>query len=113
MNETVVSFAYFVDSIDIWYSRLRHVNISYIKGMQNHGIISNINHTCMNKCEICVESKITNKTCHSIYREIELLSSIHTDFGELKQTMTRGGKKYYVAFIDDFSKYTKVYLLMS
>ena len=25
--------------------------------------------------------------------------------------MTRGGKKYYVTFIDDFSRYTKVYLL--
>ena len=27
--------------------------------------------------------------------------------------MTRGGKKYYVVFIDDFSIYRKVYLLMS
>lgn len=25
--------------------------------------------------------------------------------------MTRGGKKYYITFIDDFSRYTKVYLL--
>ena len=25
--------------------------------------------------------------------------------------MTRGGKKFYVTFIDDFSRYTKVYLL--
>ena len=25
--------------------------------------------------------------------------------------MTRGGKKYYVTFIDDFSRFTKVYLL--
>ena len=33
--------------------------------------------------------------------------------GDLKQTRTRGGKKYYVTFIDDFSRYTKLYLLRS
>ena len=25
--------------------------------------------------------------------------------------MTRGGKRYYVTFIDDYSRYTKLYLL--
>jgi hypothetical protein len=60
----------------------------------------------MNKCEICVETKITKKTCASVKRETELLSLIHTNLEHLKQTMTRGGKKYYVNFIDDFSRYT-------
>jgi len=27
--------------------------------------------------------------------------------------MIRGGKKYYVTFINDFSRYTKLYLLVS
>ena len=27
--------------------------------------------------------------------------------------MSRGGKKYYITFVDDFSRYTKVYLLSS
>ena len=27
--------------------------------------------------------------------------------------MTRGGKKYYVTFIDDFSRYTKLFLIKS
>ena len=27
--------------------------------------------------------------------------------------MTRGGKKYYVTFIDDFLRYTKLYILRS
>ena len=40
-----------------------------------------------------------------------MLSLIHTDLDDLKQTMTRGGKRYYVTFIDDFSRYTKLYLL--
>ena len=63
------------------------------------------------KCDICVESKITKKTCHSVERQAELLGLIHIDLADLKQTMSRGGKNYFVTFIDDFSRYTKVYLI--
>ena len=51
------------------------------------------------------------KTCTSVKRETDLLILIHTDLGYLKQSMTRGGKKYQMTFIDDFSRYTKFYLL--
>jgi hypothetical protein len=49
--------------------------------------------------------------CKSVQRESEPLSLIHIDLGDLKQTMSRGGNKYYITFIDDFSRFTKVYLL--
>ena len=68
--------------------------------LKNHG-----------KCEACVESKTTKKFCKSIKREFELLNLIHNDLGDLKSTMTRGGKHFYITFIDDYSRYTKVYLL--
>ena len=44
-------------------------------------------------------------------REAKLLELIHSNLGDLKQTMTRGGKKFYVTFIDDYSRFTRVYLL--
>ena len=34
---------------------------------------------------------------------------VHYDLGDLKQTMTRG-KKFSVTFIDDYSRFTRVYL---
>ena len=40
------------------------------------------------KCDICVESKITKKTCHSVEHQTELLGLIHTDLADLKQTMS-------------------------
>ena len=60
---------------------------------------------------MCVESKTTKKSCKPIERESELLSLIHRDLGDLKNTMTRGGKRFYITFIDDYSRYTRVYLL--
>jgi len=60
------------------------------------------------KCEICVESKLTKKSCSSVQHETSLN---HSDLTDLKQTMTRGSKSYFVTFIDDYSRYTKFYLI--
>ena len=68
--------------------------------LENHG-----------KCESCVESKTTKKSCKLVKRESDLLSLIHSDLRDLKNTMTKGGKRFYITFTDDYSKYTRVYLL--
>jgi len=47
------------------------------------------------KCDICVESKITKKTRHFVEIQVGLLSLIHTDLADLKQTMSKGGKKLF------------------
>ena len=33
------------------------------------------------------------------------------DLADFKNTISKEGKKYYLKFIDDFSRYTRVYLL--
>ena len=43
----------------------------------------------------------------------ELLDLIYSDLCDMKSTLTRGGKKYFVTFIDDCSKYCYMYLLYS
>ena len=68
--------------------------------LENHG-----------KCESCVESETTKKSCKSIETESNLLSLIYSDLGDLKNTMTKGGKQFYITFIDDCSTYARVYLL--
>ena len=44
-------------------------------------------------------------------RETKLLELIHSDLGDLKHTMTKRYKKFYVTFINDFSRFIRVYLL--
>jgi len=74
--------------------------------MQSLGLLVDLDSNNINKCEICAEAKTTKKSCFSVNRETELLPLIHTDLGDLKQTMTRGDKRYYVTFIDGFSRFT-------
>ena len=113
MNENAFSSAYLVDSFDIWHARLGHVSSGYIKKMQTLGLINNIDYSGLSKCQICVTSKLTKKTCSSVTRETKLLELIHSDLGDLKQTMTKGGKKFYITFIDDYSRFARIYLLRS
>ena len=79
--------------------------------MQSLGLINNIDYLGLSKCQICATSKLTKTTCGSVTRKTKLLELIHSDLGDLKQTLTRGGKKFYVTFIDDYSRFIRVYLL--
>ena len=65
------------------------------------------------KCEICVESKFARKPFNSIERSSELLELVHSDFCDLKMTPTRSGRKYFITFIDNYSRFCYVYLLHS
>ena len=40
-----------------------------------------------------------------------LLELVHSDICDFHSKLTRGGKRYFIIFIDDLSKYTYVYLL--
>ena len=114
MNEYASTyFAHMIDSCDLWHGRSGHVGFSYIKKMKIIGLLHNVAISDHDKCKICVESKSTKKSCKSLQRKSEFLELIHSDLGDLKNNLTRGGKKFYITFIDDCSKYTVVYLLRS
>ena len=63
------------------------------------------------KCETCVQAKITRKSFPNVERKTQLLELIHYDICELNGRLTRGGKRYFITFIDDLSRFTYVYLL--
>ena len=97
-NNASSSSAYMVDSCDIWHGRLRHVKFSYVKKMIELSLIPKPSFESHRKCESCVESKTTKKSCKSVERESDLLSLIHNNLGDLKNTITRDGKRFYIRF---------------
>jgi len=66
INESCSS-AYIFDSYDMWHARLGHVNSSYVMKLQRLRLI-NMNDKQSGKCDVCVESKITKKTCYHVER---------------------------------------------
>ena len=107
------SSAYAVKSLDLWHTRLGHVNADSIKRLKRLNLIPKLSNMDFSKCEICVEAKFHKKQFKSIERQTELLKLIHSDLGDFKNRMSRGGKKHSITFVDDYSHYTMVYLLSS
>ena len=77
-------------------------------------LIPNVNTKNCSKCPVCVKVKFFKKSFKSItIRKTDLLKFVHSDLAGSKNTMSKGVKKWYITFVDDYSRYTKVYLLKS
>jgi len=97
-------------SLSLWHDRLGHVSIRKIKNMiKSCDINYDINE--FDKCEVCVKSKLVKKPFPSVERSSNLLDLVHTDICELNGILTRSGKRYFITFIDDCSRFVYVYLL--
>ena len=112
-NNNNTSSAYMLESFNVWHGRLGHVNFDTLRTLMNLELLPKFNIDVNHKCEICVESKLTRASFHNIERSTEPLELIYSDTCDLKYVQTRGGKKYFVTFIDDCTRYCYVYLLRS
>ena len=63
------------------------------------------------KCETCVEAKMARAYFELVERSTEPLDLIYSAVCDMKFVQSRGGKKYFITFIDDCTRYYYVYLL--
>jgi len=59
----------------------------------------------------CVKGKLTKQRKFEAARASKLLELIHTDIYGPFSTPSRGGQRYFISFIDAYSRYAYVYLL--
>jgi transposase InsO family protein len=64
-------------------------------------------------CESCIAAKMTRKPLpqQSESRSEKVLELIHTDVCGPMKTSTPRGNRYFMTLIDDYSKYSELYLL--
>jgi hypothetical protein len=63
---------------------------------------------------VCVESKQPRKPHKAAAaRNLAPLELIHSDLCEMNGELNRGGKRYFMTFIDDCTRFCYVYLLKS
>ncbi|KAK8950761.1 hypothetical protein KSP39_PZI003380 [Platanthera zijinensis] len=95
------------------HNRLGHVNYrKMLELAKSHNIPLDLS-IRFDKCEVCAQTKITRKPFRSVSRSTKLLELIHSDLCDFRSHVTRGGRKYLITFIDDFSRFCHVYLLKS
>ena len=96
-----------------WHRMLGHVNFDYLNKLIKYklldGIPSEIESEFM-RCKICIENKMNKLPFeNNRYQAKQVLEIIHTDVCGPFQTTGPNGERYFVSFIDDYSKIVKVY----
>ena len=111
-NKSPVAYAAEKVAMDQWHQRLGHPHFKVL-----HSIISTyglpaLAYNKISPCDACLSSKSHKLSYsipqHSTCRPLEL---IHSDLWGPSPVLSHLGHKYYVIFIDDFTRYTWLYPL--
>ncbi len=102
--------------IHYWHRVLGHRDPAAIKLMSEKGLIRDMEISDCNEklfCEICAQAKMTRLPFpkQSLNKSSSVLDLIHSDVCGPMKTMSPSGKRYILTFIDDFSRFTKVFFL--
>ena len=103
----------------LWHRRLGHRDNAAINMMYNNGLVRGLKlddcHKNNSFCKSCIKGKMsqTKFPKKSLHQSKHILDLIHSDICGPMEKATPSGKRYYITFIDDYSKYCHTYLLNS
>nr|GEZ33495.1 Pol polyprotein [Tanacetum cinerariifolium] len=109
----IKSFAYLIESFNVWHGHLGHVNFNSMHRLIKFNSIPNFHIDSKYKCKTCIEAKLTRTSFKSVKQRTEPLDMVHIDICDLKSLPMKGGNKYFITFINICIKYFYVYLLKS
>jgi len=96
----------------LWHSRLGHVSSSRLRFLASTGALGNLKTCDISDCSGC---KLAKFFALPFNRSISVSSSpfdlIHSDVWGPSPVAKKRGSRYYVSFIDDYTRYCWVYLM--
>ncbi|KAH9668656.1 Integrase catalytic domain-containing protein [Citrus sinensis] len=95
----------------LWHMRLGHISIERIKRLVNDGALEALDFTDFGTCVDYIKGKQTNKTKKGARRGSNILEIVHTDICGPFSKVCLNGQRYFISFIDDYSRYMYLYLL--
>jgi hypothetical protein len=97
---------------NIWHLRLCHVNVGCMSRLARLNLILKFDVVKGSKCHVYVEAKQPRKPHKTVVaRELAPLELIYSDICEMNGILTKGGKRYFITFIDDCTRFCYVYLM--
>nr|ABF98099.1 retrotransposon protein, putative, Ty1-copia subclass [Oryza sativa Japonica Group] len=100
------------DEANVWHSRLCHINFGLMFRLSSMCLIPKFSIVKGSKCHSCVQSKQPRKPHKAVEeRNLAPLELLHSDLCEMNGVLTKGGKRYFMALIDDATRFCYVYLL--
>ena len=97
-------------SLALWHSRLGHASISRVKQLVSKGLLGSVSNKSFD-CMPCQFDKQTDLPFNnSVSHALSSFDLIHYDVWGPSPISTPSGSRYFVIFLDDFSRYTWIYL---
>ena len=93
----------------LWHRRLGHVSIKRIIRLVNEGVLNALDFTDSETCLDYIKGKQTRKSKKGATRRKHLLDIIHINI--CCPDMDGSDLKYFITFIDDYSRYMYLYML--
>lgn len=118
-NMAMVNIVKESQSIELWHRRLGHLNFNSLEKLKSVGadgivLTKNTSHTkkILEGCSTCLQGKQTRLPFkHVAVRATKMLELIHSDVGGPIECDSLGGSRFYVVFVDDFTRKVFVYIL--
>ena len=95
----------------LWHKRLGHISKERMKRLVKDGILHNLDFTDLDVCVDCIKGKQTKHTKKGVTKSGEFFEIVHTNICGPFDSPSFGKEKYFITFIDDFSRYCYIYLL--
>ncbi|TQD95075.1 hypothetical protein C1H46_019343 [Malus baccata] len=102
------------DKTELWHHRLRHISQKGLQELHKQGLLEVVSSCKLDFCEYCVlgkQRKVSFASSSADNRSKEQLSYIHSDVWGPAPTKSNGGARYFVTFMDDFSRKVWVYFM--
>lgn len=107
-------YSYFSSQIMEWHEKLGHINENDLKNAKKKECILGLQFNPsekLDKCETCIKGKFSRLPFPENAKSKNLLEVIHSDVWGPFNVQSPGGAKYYVTFIDGYSRYCKIYFM--
>ncbi|KAK9212613.1 hypothetical protein WN943_001995 [Citrus x changshan-huyou] len=103
-----IAFSSIVTNAELWHRRLRHFHRDGLLYMQKHNLVKGVPllEDKLADCVACQYGKQTKKHFpQTTWKSTHKLQLVHTDVGGPQKTSSLNGSKYYVEFIDDYTRF--------
>ena len=98
-------------SLELWHSRLGHMSIDRLKSLISTGRLGTVKSESLS----CLSCQLGKQPALSITKSDYISSApfdlIHSDVWGPSPHTTMGGSKYFVVFLDDYTRFTWIYLM--
>ncbi|KAJ9567411.1 hypothetical protein OSB04_003377 [Centaurea solstitialis] len=90
------------DASKLWHLRLGHAGENALQGLAKQGLLKSVKNGKIDFCEQCVFGKQTKvKFGTTTHQTNGIIDYVHSDVWGPTRTTSKGGKHYFVSFIDD------------